>query len=62
MTPDQSLALRVFETRFAPNILRNAKRGVITFEETIYLLQSELLQIGHNPYDYCKSAGFSFDE
>ena len=61
MTKDQALALRVFETCFAPNILRNAKRGAITFEEAVYLLQSDLLQIGHNPYEYCRSAGINLE-
>ena len=62
MTPDQAKALQVFSQNFVGNIMRIAGRGLITFDEAVYLLQSELLDIGHNPYEYCKSAGFSFEE
>lgn len=62
MTVDQELALRIFANNTAQNVLRNAQKGAITFEEAVYVLQSELLQIGFCPYDFCRSAGYFKEE
>lgn len=61
MTPDQEKALELFTKNSAQNIKHVATQGLITFDEAIYLLQSELLELRRNPYKYCLAAGIQFN-
>ena len=60
MTEDQKKALELFAENTVRNIKHLVAKGFITFDEAVYLLQSELLEISHNPYGYCVDAGIQF--
>lgn len=62
MTIDQEKALELYVRNMSANILRLAKNGTITFDEAVYLLQQDLLEVSYHPYKYCTEQGIQFEE
>ena len=60
MTEDQEKALELYVRNFADNILRLMQRGFITFQEAIYLLQSDLAEVAYSPHGYCAAQGIVY--
>ena len=62
MTEDQRKALHMFVRNLAPNILKIAEDGTITFDEVIYLLQEELHEVENYPHKYWTAQGVVYQD